>query len=129
MPTESIVRAVCDAYQSKNIDDLLGLCTDEICYRQYSASDRAPYRADCTGKPAFVAALSDIGRDWDLQSFRIADIVVSGNRAATQCEAQFKRTTTGADMRTRNALFWTVKDGLVTEITEFYDTAGIADQL
>ncbi|MEX0350188.1 MAG: nuclear transport factor 2 family protein [Paracoccaceae bacterium] len=126
MDTETVIRTVIAAYAASDIDTVLESCTDDIHYCVQSTPECGPYFADCRGKAAFVDALNKYVEDWNFGAFELIDIIVSGNRAATRQRVDFINRGTGAQLQTRNALFWMVEGDKIAEILEFQDTATIA---
>lgn len=129
MSTEDTVRNIVRAYNDRDLDAVLALCHDDVHYHQNTRAECAPYRRDCRGKEAMVEALGEIAEHWEFRHFEIADLVVSGDCAASQNRIGLIRKSTGEEVDTMSALFWTVRDGRVAEIVEYYDTGLLAEKV
>jgi ketosteroid isomerase-like protein len=57
------------------------------------------------------------------------EIIDGGDKIAAQVEIHLTRKTTGQQLVMRTADFWTIRDGKVTEMVEYYDTALAASVL
>ena len=124
MDTETTIRAVVKAYDAKDMDKVASFLADSICYKINSSGHTGPYTADCRSKEAFFVAVQAILDDWDICSYKLADLIVSGNRGAAQIAVEMvslhdpKHSYAG-----RLALFLTVENGQVSELHEYHDTA------
>lgn len=70
-----------------------------------------------------------LDNDFEYRSFRPVDFIHSGDRIAAQVEIHLTRRTNGQELVMRTADFWTVRDGKVVEMVEYYDTALAASVL
>lgn len=126
MGTEEVIRAAVDAYRRKDLDGALAFCADGVAFRLMSDSgmDHA-YRFDCRGIGDFRAALLEINGDFDIQTYDLIELFVSGNRAASRTAITVVHRVTGERIDTELADFWTVEDGKVTSVQEFSDSAAL----
>ncbi|WP_420414005.1 nuclear transport factor 2 family protein [Roseibium sp.] len=123
MTTEEIVRKAILSYNSGDADTISALLHDDVRYCIHANAETGPYCADCSGKNAFWETISRIQADWNIDEYRLTDIIVSGERAATQISLTITSRHTGVSRETELALFWTVKDGCIVELHEYHDTA------
>ena len=126
MTNEELIRTMITAYGKGDLDTVLEHCSDDVGYCVQASQETGPYAIDCKGKEAFVDALQQYGNDWEIQSFELVDLIVSGDKGACRCDLRFKSRKTDKVMSSQNALFRTIKDRLVTHIHEFHDTATIS---
>ncbi|WP_298985566.1 nuclear transport factor 2 family protein [uncultured Roseibium sp.] len=126
MTTEEVVRNAIQSYNRADVEAISALLHDDIHYRIHANAETAPYCADCGGKTAFWEAIGRIQSDWSIDDYRLTDIIVSGERAATQISLTITSRHTGVSRETELALFWTVKDGCIVELHEYHDTAAAA---
>ena len=126
MTTEQIIRDAVFAYASQDIDRVLACLTDDIVYTIEASEPLGPYRANCADKEGFVQVIGQIVGDYVVEKFELADILVDGDRAATRIDVTLRNRITGTLVVGQNAIFWTVRDGLVSEVREFHDTAQLA---
>ena len=61
--------------------------------------------------------------DFEYRSFVPVEIIDGGEKIAAQVEIHLTRKTTGQKLVMRTANFWTVRDGKIVEMVEYYDTA------
>lgn len=126
MTTEQIVRDAVAAYASQDMERVLACMTDDIVYTIEASAAHGPYCAACNGKEEFVGVIGQIVGDYAVEKFELADIIVDGNRAATRVNATLRNRNTDTLVVGQSAIFWTVRDGLVSEVREFHDTAQLA---
>lgn len=126
MTTEEVIRKAIQSYNSGDGDAVSSLLDDDIRYCIHADPETGPYRADCRGKSAFWEAVGRIQADWNIDEYRLTDLIASGERAATQISVTITSRHTGATRTTGLALFWTVKDGHIVELHEYHDTAAAA---
>ncbi|WP_422038363.1 nuclear transport factor 2 family protein [Roseibium sp.] len=126
MTTEEVVRTAIECYNRGDAETVSSLLHDDIRYRIHADVETGPYCADCTGKNAFWNTIGQIQADWQIDEYRLTDIIVSGDRAATQISVKMTSRHTGVSRETELALFFTVKDDRVVELHEYHDTAAAA---
>ncbi|MFD1984886.1 nuclear transport factor 2 family protein [Mesorhizobium newzealandense] len=117
-----VVKNLYDAYAKRDIEGALVDCADDIVFR-WVAEPQAPFIAAGNGKQEFLARLMALDSDFDYRSFVPVDIIDGGDRIAAQVEIHLTRKTTGQELVMRTADFWTVRDGKIVEMVEYYDTA------
>lgn len=126
MTTEEVVRKAIQSYKSGDAEAVSSLLHGDIRYCIHANPETGPYCADCCGKNAFWETIARIQADWSIDDYRLTDIIVSDDRAATQISVKITSRHTGASRETELALFWTVKDDCVVELHEYHDTAAAA---
>ena len=123
MTTEETIRAAVEAYDAGDQNTVDALIDDNVTYRINSHD--GPYRADCRSKDEFWEAVGAILADWDIQSYKIHDLIVSGNKGAAQIRIEMISRHTGRPVQTGLALFLEVANDRLTEIHEYHDTRAI----
>jgi len=126
MTNEELIRTMITAYGKGDLDTILKHCSDDVGYCVQASQETGPYAIACKGKEDFVGALQQYGNDWEIQNFELVDMIANSDKVACRCDVRFKSRKTGSMLSTQNALFWTIKDNLVTHIHEFHDTATIS---
>lgn len=126
MTTETIVRAAIDAYDNGDAETVSMMLHDDIRYCIHADEALGPYQTDCRGKVAFWEAVGKIQVDWEIVSYRLADLIVSGDRAASQIDLEIKSRHSGVSRETELALFWKIKDDRICELHEYHDTAAVS---
>lgn len=123
MGTEATIRAVIKAYHKQDLEGVASLVSEHVCYRINAHSECGPYHADCHSREAFFEAVAPIRADWDIKRYELGDLIVSGTRGAAQIDIEMASRHSDDVFVGRLALFLTVKDGQVSEIVEYHDTA------
>ena len=123
-----VVKSLYDAYAKRDIKGALDHCADDVVFR-WVAEPGSPYIRAGSGKQEFLARLMSLDNDFEYRSFRPLDYIHSGDRVAVQVEIHLTRRTNGQELVMRTADFWTVRDGKVVEMVEYYDTALAASVL
>ena len=123
-----VVKNVYDAYAKRDIVGAMAHCSDDVVFR-WVAEPEAPYIGTGNGKHEFLARLVALDRDFEYRRFVPVDIVDGGDKIAAQVEIHLTRRTTGRELVMRTADFWTIRDGKVIEMVEYYDTALAASVL
>ena len=106
-----VVKSLYDAYAKRDIKGALDHCADDVVFRWVAEPEMS------------------LDNDFEYRSFRPLDYIHSGDRVAVQVEIHLTRRTNGQELVMRTADFWTVRDGKVVEMVEYYDTALAASVL
>jgi ketosteroid isomerase-like protein len=115
------------AYAQGDMDTGLALCSEDICF-SWPVDGRLSSRAgDTTGVSAMRERLVELQTTYEFQSFRPFVIVADDERVAARVAMELKHRNTGRVLKIENAHFWTVRDGRVVELVEYYDTALIRE--
>ncbi|WP_027058560.1 nuclear transport factor 2 family protein [Mesorhizobium loti] len=117
-----VVKNLYDAYAKRDIVSALAHCSDDVVFR-WVAEPHAPYIGAGNGKQEFLARLMALDKDFEYRSFVPMDIIDGGDKIAAQVEIHLTRKTTGQELVMRIADFWTLRDGEIIEMVEYYDTA------
>jgi ketosteroid isomerase-like protein len=118
--TETVVRAVYDAWRLKDLDRVAALCADNFCHDIHIAPSVHPLGGPAQGKAA-IDRLKRITEQFDFVSYEIAGLIVSGGRAAAQAHLRYIHKPTGESLETTLGHFWTVRNGLVERLDEYHD--------
>ncbi|WP_287093978.1 nuclear transport factor 2 family protein [Mesorhizobium sp.] len=78
---------------------------------------------DGQGKQEFLARLLALDDDFEYLRFIPVEIIDGGDKVAAEVEIHMTRRTTGEEFVMRTADFWTLRDGKIIEMVEYYDTA------
>ncbi|MBA3446199.1 MAG: nuclear transport factor 2 family protein [Pseudaminobacter sp.] len=125
-PLETI-QNVYKAYGAGDIEGALSYCADDVCFRWVAEPELMAYAGECNGKAAFLERLNALHKDYEYHSFRPIEIIDGGDRLAAQVEMELTRRDNGKKFVLHAAEFWTVRNGAVTHMVEYYDTAKIAE--
>jgi ketosteroid isomerase-like protein len=105
-------------------DALHRFCNDDICFRVlgHHATRRGPMTYE--GKDAVTLAVRNIHTNLQFLSFDIEDLIVDGHEAALRWHAKFRHRGTGATGEFCVFDHIVIKNGLISNYSEFLDTDG-----
>ncbi|WP_420557666.1 nuclear transport factor 2 family protein [Roseovarius sp.] len=126
MQTQEVIEKAVEAYAGGDTAALDALLDEDLRYRINGQPDCGKFTCDVTGKAAFYDAVGGILARWEITGYQIVDLIVSGERAAAQVAHGATHKETGRQFETRLALFLAVRDGRITEIVEYHDSAALA---
>ncbi|TPN77522.1 nuclear transport factor 2 family protein [Mesorhizobium sp. CU2] len=117
-----VVKSLYDTYARRDIGGTLAHCSDDVVFR-WIAEPHAPYIGTGSGKQAFLARLMTLDAEFEYRSFVPMDIVDGGDKVAAQVEIHLTHKASGREIVMHTADFWTIRDGKVIQMVEYYDTA------
>ncbi len=126
MDTEQTIRTIIAAYDAGQLDRVAELMSDQLCYKINARPESGPYVADCHDKDASLKAIGAIRDDWNIDSFKLADLIVAGNRGAAQIDVTASSRHMDHTVNSNLALFFSVENGLVTHLIEYHDTKAVS---
>lgn len=91
-----------------------------------SLSNGAPgmeFSRPFTGKANALAYYGELGRTWSMNYYRAKDFIAQGDRVVVISDCSWTHRVTGRTVETPKVDVLTIRNGLVTEVREFYDTA------
>jgi ketosteroid isomerase-like protein len=118
-----VVKKLYDAYAKRDIEGALVDCADDVVFRWIADPVQSRYAGVARGKQEFLARLVALDSDFEHRRFVPVEIIDGGDKVAAQVEIHLTRRTTGDELVLRTADFWTVRDGKIIELVEYYDTA------
>ncbi|CAN7653407.1 nuclear transport factor 2 family protein [Mesorhizobium caraganae] len=118
-----VVRNLYDAYAKRDIEGALVDCANDIVFRWIADPAQSRYAGVAKGKQEFLARLLALDDDFEYRSFIPVEIIEEGDKVAAQVEIHMTRRTTGEEFVMRTADFWTLRDGKIIGMVEYYDTA------
>ncbi|RWB24787.1 nuclear transport factor 2 family protein [Mesorhizobium sp.] len=118
-----VVKNLFDTYAKRDIEGALVDCADDIVFRWVAEPAQSRYAGVAKGKQEFLARLLALDDDFEYRRFIPVEIIDGGDKVAAQVEIHMTRRTTGEEFVMRTADFWTLRDGKIIEMVEYYDTA------
>ncbi|MER9895355.1 nuclear transport factor 2 family protein [Mesorhizobium sp. M0119] len=118
-----VVKKLYDAYAKRDIEGALVDCADDVVFRWIADPVQSRYAGVARGKQEFLARLVALDSDFEYRRFMPVEIIDGGDKVAAQVEIHLTSRTTGDEFVLRTADFWTVRDGKIIELVEYYDTA------
>jgi ketosteroid isomerase-like protein len=123
MRAADIVKNLYQAYAKRDIEGALVDCADDMVFRWIADPVQSRYAGVARGKQEFLSRLVALDGDFEYRRFIPVEIIEDGDKVAAQVEIHLTRRTTGDEFVLRTADFWTVRDGKIIEMVEYYDTA------
>ena len=128
MDVRQAVTQLYRAYESRDFAAVLNGLPDNFSVEWASDLGIAPYAGICHTKHELVTRLAEIGEKFEFHSYRATTILVDGDHAAAQLEADVTSKTTRQRFPSKIAHFWTFEDGIPVHLVEYMDTALIGSQ-
>ena len=128
MDTRQTITQLYRDYESGNLGNIMASLPDDFRFEWPFEPATARYSGIRHGKRELLAQLEDMRKDFTFSAYRATSILVDGDRAAAQLEADVTSVATGRRFTTRIAHFWSFKDGVPVHLVEYTDTALIAHE-
>ena len=128
MDTRQTITQLYRDYESGNLANIMASLPDDFRFEWPFEQTTARYSGIRHGKRELLAQLEDMRKDFTFSAYRATSILVDGDRAAAQLEADVTSVATGRRFTTRIAHFWSFKDGIPVHLVEYTDTALIAHE-
>lgn len=106
----------------------LDLVSDDVDWK--SLGDGRPgmeFSRTRKGKGEVLGYFQDIASKWELVNYHVEAIVSEEDRHIVICDCAWKHSDTGKVVETPKIDTYRMKDGLITEFREYYDTAKTAE--
>lgn len=123
--TETVVRAVYDAWRVKDIEAVAARFAGDACFDIHISASVHPLGGPCHGKGEVLARLEKIIEGFDFLSYVVPDLIVSGERAAAQPHIRYLHKASGERLESTLAHFWLVRGGLVVRLDEYHDMGAV----
>ncbi|AZO13518.1 MULTISPECIES: nuclear transport factor 2 family protein [unclassified Mesorhizobium] len=123
MRAVDIVSNLYKAYADRDIEGALSRCAEDVVFRWIADPRQSRHAGTAHGKQEFLSRLLALDDDFEYRHFVPVEIIDGGDKVAAQVEIHLTRRTTGEELIMRTANFWTVRDGEIIEMVEYYDTA------
>ncbi|PBC10387.1 nuclear transport factor 2 family protein [Mesorhizobium sp. WSM3859] len=123
MRAVEIVSNLYKAYADRDIEGALARCAEDVVFRWIADPRQSRHAGTAHGKQEFLSRLLALDHDFEYRHFVPVEIIDGGDKVAAQVEIHMTRRTTGEEFIMRTANFWTVRDGEIIEMVEYYDTA------
>jgi ketosteroid isomerase-like protein len=114
-------------YENRDTQAVLDALPDDFCFSWPTDANSCAYTGDCRGKQEFLAALQDLAESFEFNSYKLVDLIVEGNRAAAQLEANMTSNKTGTAFNSKISHFWTFEQGEPRKLVEYLDSALIME--
>jgi len=118
-----------DDFYSGNIEGALSRCSDDVDFIANAPIDILPHMGHRRGKAEVGAMWKTIHRRYSEMRYEIPILVAEGDKVAATIRAFFRKRGNKRIVQFDIAVFYTLRDGRITEIREIMDTFDLVQQL
>ena len=126
MSAVETVRNIYAAYSRGDLDGSLSYCSDDICFTWVAEPNLVAFAGRCENKQDLRRRMIELHDVYEYRSFTPVDIFGGGDRVAAQTVLELTRRDNGKAFTLRCCDIWTVRNGVATEMVEYYDTGLLA---
>ncbi|MDO9413105.1 MAG: nuclear transport factor 2 family protein [Pseudolabrys sp.] len=126
--TRAAVRDLYGAYARGDQARVALLLHEDIDWAIYSPVTVFPFAGARRGRAAVLEAMAAIAAVYEMETYKVEQTIIDGDRAAILADAGFKQRATGRLIRFRVAHFLRFNDGRLIEFREFADSFDLVEQ-
>jgi ketosteroid isomerase-like protein len=126
--TRAAVKDLYGAYAKGDQARVALLIHEDIDWIIHSPVTVFPFAGPRRGRAAVLEVMAAIAAVYEMESYRIEQTIIEGDRAALLADAGFKQRATGRLLRFRVANFLRFLDGRLVEFREFSDSFDLVEQ-
>lgn len=123
---EQVVRQFYKDFKAGDVDAAGAPCADDMTFLWVAAPQDTDFAGKFEGKAAFLGQLRFLHDSFVYNSFEPIDVVTTGDRVAVRTRIHLTPHGQKEGFTVLAADFWTVRDGKIVDIVEYYDTALVA---
>jgi ketosteroid isomerase-like protein len=123
MQPKELVKEFYARYQRRDLDKALDLCTEDIDFLWTADSRHARFSGPALGKAAFRGQLEALDKRFVYQAYTPLEVIAEGDKVAVRAVIRMTQRDGGREFLMQVADFWTVRDGKLAALVEYYDTA------
>ncbi|MDQ6437828.1 nuclear transport factor 2 family protein [Mesorhizobium sp. LHD-90] len=127
MSAVGIVKKMYGLYAQGDLDATMNLCAPDVRFVWKADLGFTRFCGTEAGLEQFRRRLDRLHKVFDYNSFRIVSIFGDSERVAAETKIEMTHKASNKRVRLENAHFWTVRDGKVAELIEYYDAAMVTD--
>ena len=118
-----LVRRCYDAWDRKNIDDLMACCAPDAVYQVHVPGDVLRFGGRHEGCAAIRACLEVILAEYDFLAFAVDWIRGAGDTVRARVLYYYRHPVTGDQFDAGFRQVWRVSEGRVAQVDEYHDVA------
>lgn len=118
-----------DVYYAGGIEGALERCSDDVAFLANAPIDILPHMGQHRGKAALRQMWTTIHERYSDMRYEAPIVVAEGDKVAAQLRVFFRKRTNARVVQFDVAVFYTLRDGLITEIREIIDTFDLVQQV
>jgi ketosteroid isomerase-like protein len=113
------------AYAVGDLGPMLNALHADVVWTSHGPPDQLRFAGKHDGRDSCLAGLSLMAADFALHSYEIVELVAEGDIVWMQARLETSRRTGGPRHILDVANRWQFRDGKITSITEYYDSASM----
>lgn len=129
MSIKKVVEQLYKDYENRDLPKVLDALSDDFSFEWPVDPRNLRFAGEFRGKDEFVKWLEELARNFEFNAFRPTKIVVEGETAAAQLLMDLTSAHTGERFEMKAAHFWLFEDGKPVRLTEYFDSALIANHI
>lgn len=126
--TRAAVRDMYSAYARRDTERVALLLHEDIDWIIYGPVSVFPFAGMRRGRAAVLEAMATIASIYELESHKVEQTIIEGDRAAVLADVGFRQRATNRSLRFRVANFLRIHDGRLIEFREFADSFDLVEQ-
>ena len=116
------------AYARRDTERVALLLHEDIDRIIYGPVSVFPFAGMRRGRAAVLEAMATIASIYELESHKVEQTIIEGDRAAVLADVGFRQRATNRSLRFRVANFLRIHDGRLIEFREFADSFDLVEQ-
>ncbi|MCP3373739.1 nuclear transport factor 2 family protein [Bradyrhizobium cajani] len=118
-----------DAFARGDIEAALACCTEDVDFLTHAPIDVLPHMGPRHGKAELRDLWQTVWSRYSEVRYKAAHIVAEGDEVATYLQAYFRKRSNARVVQFDMAVFYTFRDGLISEIREIIDSYDLVQQV
>ncbi|MBR0841836.1 nuclear transport factor 2 family protein [Bradyrhizobium liaoningense] len=123
------VRHLHDAFARGDIEAAVACCTEDVDFLTHAPIDVLPHMGPRHGKAELRDLWQTVWSRYSEVRYKAAHIVAEGDEVATYLQAYFRKRSNERVVQFDMAVFYTFRDGLISEIREIIDSYDLVQQV
>jgi ketosteroid isomerase-like protein len=119
--TREIIETVYDAWRRGDADTFFGLLDERVEHTIHIPRELHPEGGTTLGKAATAKRLATIAAVYEILAFDNGPILVDGEEASARVRFHYRHRDTGETLDTMGGQFWSLADGRIVRIEEYFD--------
>jgi uncharacterized protein len=118
-----------DAFYAGDIEGALSRCSDDVEFFANAPIDILPHMGHHHGKAELRAMWETVHRRYSGMRYEVPTIIAEGDKVATNIRVFFRKRSNDRIVQFDLAVFYTLRDGRITQIREIIDTFDLVQQV
>lgn len=123
MSTRRIIEDAYKAYQEGRTLDAFANCAEDFRFNWAAQAGQTRWSAGGADLQGMFEKFSALAETYDYLAYEVLKLIADGDEAAAEVRVSLRHKKTGVEFDMNIADFWTVKDGQIASLTEYFDTA------